>query len=88
VTLLDFKKAGGAPFAIAAESLEELLDEAQGLGRVEMGQPVLGEGVWECAIAFRRTSGTYVSAKGKDKQRNVAVRKAIIEALELGARVA
>jgi len=85
--LLTFTKSKDQVFR-SADTLDAAWAEAEELGRVELKMPiVLGASPrYEAEISFRRASGTLVYAKGKSNDRIEALRLAIIEAVELGAK--
>lgn len=70
---------------IAARSLDQLWQEAERLGRIEVDRELFADSGYRVRIHFKRQSGTRVAAEGKDENIAYAMSKAISEARHLSA---
>lgn len=72
--------------SLNAETLDGLWRDAEQLGVIEVDSDYKGT-TYAVTIRFERRSGTSIRAKGSDSSIHVAMHKAIIEAMEMGAGV-
>lgn len=70
--------------AIPAQSLDQLWQQAEQLGQVDVDHLLTGN-AYRVRIRFERRSGTTVWATGQDINISNALMMAISEALEMGA---
>lgn len=85
--LLNFEKRADQSHAVmSGESLEELWSEAEQYGEVSLEPKTFSPGIYLAEVKFRRpVSGSFIIARGESREKADAMRKAIIEAVELGA---
>lgn len=72
--------------AVHAQSLDDLWQEAERLGRVSVESKIISE-KYEAEIVFVRKSGTRIYAKCEHSNAAIALAGAINEAREMGAGV-
>lgn len=66
-------------------TVDDALQCAHALGRVELVNPIFGGREWECQINFTNRNGSRICAKATDVSPLLALVKCIHEALSLGA---
>lgn len=80
-------KIVGSPVVelLQAQTLDQLWNEAEQLGRIEVDHRIGSKGSYRVQIMFTRPSGSTIYAEGNDTNIAFALGKAINEARELGA---
>lgn len=66
-------------------TVDQALQCAASLGRVELENPIFGGREWNCEITFSNRNGSRICAKSTDISPLIALVKCIREALSLGA---